>query len=1052
MASRIKGITVEIGGDTSGLEKSLSAVNNSIKKTQSQLRDVNNLLKLDPSNTILLAQKQELLQSAIGDTEKKLEALEQAQEDVTKAFERGDLGKDQYMAFQREVEETRGALNRYKADLSGLQSEQERLASNTERLNKLFAATGSSVEDYADVLGSRLVTAIRNGTASSDQLKTAVEKIGKAVTSGKADIKQLTDALDTVDDGQAVRNLINDLNDVCDAAQDAADDIGEIAQATKGAALMEAADQLSVVGDKIQDVGDKAVSVYAETEMAVSKVNAYFGETGEVAEANAEIVKNVYGSGVGQSMDAVAEAVIMVKKNLGDLGDTDLTNLTKQVLTLEELYGIDMNETLRGVNSLMKQYGLTAQEAMDYIVRGTQNGLDKTNELGDNLSEYAGKFEQAGYSASEYFQLLQNGLQGGAYNLDKVNDAINEVTTRLADGTIGDSIDLYSQKTQSLFLAWQNGEATQKQVIDSIVADIGNCTSQQEALNMAAKAFGTMAEDGNLKFITSLTSVGETYDNVAGSAENLFSQTQTPMQEMEANTRKLQQALVPLGEKIVELANVVLPPLVAIITAVSEVFGMLPEPVQNFVIIMGALLVAFTALTPVIAALAVSFGALNISLLPVIGIIAGVAAAIAGIIAIVKNWGAITEWFGNLWQTVSQKLMELWDGLVVFFTETIPAAFQTFISFFSAIPDWWSGLWSQVSAFFTNTWNAILQNPIVQLVVTTITSLWENAKNTLQGIWSGICDIAAGAWELLKNVILAPVLLLIDLVTGNFSQLASDAANIWNNIRNAASQIWLGIRQVVTSAASGLKQGVETVLSALSQFAAQIWSAMKQTASSVWNGIKITVVNIASTLREAAVTAFQRMVSGISSALSGLYSVVSNGFSSAIRFITGLPGQAFQWGKDFIQGLINGISSMIQSVINTVSGLADRIRSFLHFSAPDEGPLADYETWMPDFMKGLASGIEKNRNLVEKAVRDVASDMVLSPKGNGMEYGYTDDTLSGGNMSDLISGISSAVSEALVGFSGPQGNIVIPVYVGGTLLDELVVTAQARQNLRSGGR
>ena len=1052
MASRIKGITVEIGGDTSGLEKSLSDVNNSIKKTQSQLRDVNNLLKLDPSNTILLAQKQELLQSAIGDTEKKLQALEQAQTDVAKAFERGDLGKDQYMAFQREIEETRGTLNRYQADLSGLQSEQERLASNTERLNKLFAATGSSVDDYADVLGSRLVTAIRNGTVSSDQLKTAVEKIGKAVTGGKADIKQLTDALDTVDDGQAVRNLIEDLNDVGDAAQDAADNIGEIAQATKGAALMEAADQLSVVGDKIQDVGDKAVNAYAETETAVSKVNAYFGETGEAAEASAEIVKNVYGSGVGQSMDAVAEAVIMVKKNLGDLGDTDLTNLTKQALTLEELYGIDMNETLRGVNSLMKQYGLTAQEAMDYIVRGTQNGLDKTNELGDNLSEYAGKFEQAGYSASEYFQLLQNGLEGGAYNLDKVNDAINEVTTRLADGTIGDAIDLYSQKTQSLFLAWQNGEATQKQVIDSIVADIGSCTSQQEALNMAAQAFGTMAEDGNLKFITSLTSVGETYDSVAGSAQNLFSQTQTPMQEMEANTRKLQQALVPLGEKIVELANVVLPPLVAIITAVSEVFGMLPEPVQNFVIILGALLVAFTALTPVIAALAVSFGALNISLLPVIGIIAGVAAAIAGIIAIVKNWGAITEWFGNLWQAVSQKLMELWNGVVVFFTETIPAAFQTFIGFFSAIPDWWSGLWSQVSAFFTNTWNAILQNPIVQLVVDTVTSLWENAKNTLQGIWSGICDIAAGAFELLKNVILAPVLLLIDLVTGNFSKLASDAANIWNNIKNAASQIWSGIRQVVTSAASGLKQGVETVLSALSQFASQIWSAMKQTASSVWNGIKTTVVNIASTLREAAVSAFQRMVSGIGSALSGLYSVVSNGFSSAIRFIAGLPGQAFQWGKDFIQGLINGISSMIQSVINTVSGLADRIRSFLHFSAPDEGPLADYETWMPDFMKGLAGGIEKNRNLVEKAVKAVASDMVVSPKVNGMAYGYADGTFSGGSMSDLISGISSAVSEALAGFSGPQGNIVIPVYVGGTLLDELVVTAQARQNLRSGGR
>ena len=177
---------------------------------------------------------------------------------------------------------------------------------------------------------------------------------------------------------------------------------------------MEAADQLSVVGDKIQDIGDKAVSAYAETENAVTKVNAYFGETGAAAEASAAVVKEVYGSGVGQSMDSVAEAVIMVKKNLGELSDTDLTHLTQQALTLDELYGIDMNETLRGISALMKQYGMTAQEAMDYIVTGTQNGLDKTNELGDNLSEYSGKFAQAGYSASEYFQLLQNGLQGGA--------------------------------------------------------------------------------------------------------------------------------------------------------------------------------------------------------------------------------------------------------------------------------------------------------------------------------------------------------------------------------------------------------------------------------------------------------------------------------------------------------------------------------------------------------------------------------------------------------------------------------------------------------------
>ena len=153
---------------------------------------------------MLVAQKQELLAQAVSQTEEKLSALETAQEQVAAAFARGDIGADKYQAFQREIEETRGKLNKYKADLSDLQTEQDALSQNTARLEKLFAATGTEVDDYADVLGSRLTSAIKTGTASSDQLRTALEKIGKSATGGKADIRQLTDALDTVDDGQAI--------------------------------------------------------------------------------------------------------------------------------------------------------------------------------------------------------------------------------------------------------------------------------------------------------------------------------------------------------------------------------------------------------------------------------------------------------------------------------------------------------------------------------------------------------------------------------------------------------------------------------------------------------------------------------------------------------------------------------------------------------------------------------------------------------------------------------------------------------------------------------
>ena len=862
MGNRIKGITVEIGGDTTGLDKALRGVNSSINKTQSALNDVNKLLKLDPSNTVLVAQKQQLLSQAVSQTSDKLEALESAQEQVTAAFQKGDIGQDKYQAFQREVEETRGKLNQYKNDLSSLQTEQDRLSSNTARLEKLFSLTGTQVDDYADVLGSKLVSAIKNGTANSDQMKTAIEKIGKSATGGKADIRQLTDALDTVDDGEAIRNLIEELKQAGDAAQDTAEDVGQIAENTKGAALMQTADQLSAVGDKIQDIGTKAMDAYSETENAVIKVNAYFGETGQAAEESANVIKAVYSDGVGESMDSVADAVLIVKKNLGDLSETDLTNLTQQAITLDELYGIDMNETLRGVNSLMQQYGLTAQEAMDYIVVGTQNGLDKTNELGDNLSEYAGKFSQAGYSASEYFQLLDNGLKNGAYNLDKVNDAINEVTTRLVDGTIGESIGSFSTKTQELFTSWQNGGATQKQVIDSIVADIGNCTNQQEALNLAALAFGTMAEDGNLKFITSLTSVGSTYDSVKGSAQGMFDATTTPMQQMESNTRKLQQALVPLGEKLAELANAILPPLVSVITTIGGWFERLLGPVQNFVIILGALLAAFTALTPVIAAISVAMGALNVSMLPIIAVIAAVAAAIAGIIAIIQNWGAITQWFGELWNTICTGIGAMVDSLKA----------------------WFSNLWTHLQSVWEGICNVVqtavmLLGSIIQGAIDIITlpfqMIWENCKGIVSSVWEGIKSVVSSAIHAvsstissvmgaIKNVISTVWNAISSKVSSVLNAIKTTVSTIFNAVKSVASSVWNGIKSVISSVVDGIKSKVSSVFNGVKSTVTSIFNGIKSTATSVWNGIKDAIIK--------PVEAAKNAVKGIIDKITGFFS------------------------------------------------------------------------------------------------------------------------------------------------------------------------------------
>ena len=151
-----------------------------------------------------------------------------------------------------------------------------------------------------------------------------------------------------------------------------------------------------------------------------------------------------------------------------------------------------------------------------------------------------------------------------------------------------------------------------------------------------------------------------------------------------------------------------------------------------------------------------------------------------------------------------------------------------------------------------------------------------------------------------------------------------------------------------------------------------------------------------------------------------------------------------------IMGIVRGIQSCIGAIGNAVSNVANTIRSVLHFSVPDEGPLTDYESWMPDFMSGLASGIEKSRGMVKKAVSGVASDMVLSPQLASDGMGVSENKVSGA--ADLAGGMVSALRETLGEMNAQTGDIVIPVYLGGSQLDEIIITAQQRANLRSGGR
>lgn len=964
---KIKGITIRFDAETSSLDKALKDVEGTSRDLNGELKQVNNLLKFDPKNTQLLAQKQKILADAVENSEKKLDALKQAQGEVERMFRSGEIGEREYREFQRTIVETEQSIRSYTIQMRRMEEEQSKLEKSTKQLNTFLEATGKSLDDFEDILGGRLTRALKDGTANSDDLKVALNKIGRAALGSEADLTKLRDILDKIDD-EGIDEVRASLEELRETSGDTDDELNDLGQGLASGVLMEAADRISDLGEKVMDLGDKAVETFQNIEDASIKVNARLGETGEAAQKNTDLIRRIYESGLGDSMDAVATAVLMVRDNLKGLNDSDLEKVISNGLILEDTYGVDMSESLRGINALMQYFGLNAIDAMDYLVAGTQKGLDKTNELGDNLSEYSGKFAEAGYSVQEYFQLLQNGLDNGAYNLDKVNDAINEVTTRIADGTIADSMSQINEKTgkleessvgwgknvEDVFRQWQQGGATQKQVIDAIVADIQNTEGQQDKLNKAALAFGTMAEDGSMKFITALTSVGDTYTDVAGKSDEFGEKTTTSSQKMEASTRRIQDALAPIGEDLQESML----PLLDFIADLAEKFAALPEPVRHFIEGLAKIAAVVAVVMPVITAvMAVSkaLSALQISLLPIVGVVAAVAAVIVGVIAVIKNWGAITDWLSEKWGAFKDWIGGVWEGIR-----------DSAVGAWDGIKDYFGGIWESIASKASDIWNGI--------------------SETIRGVWNGIRDFFEAIWDAIYSVIGIPLELIASMIEGVMYAIYAVIYTIWEVIKLAFKAAWDWISKTAADVFGPIAKFFAEIWDGISQTAASVWETIKKNLSAVWEWIKTTASNIFipiaeffggiwKGIRDAVTetwTSIKKYLGEVWEAIrekgvkifSGLWEDIKSGFRQ-------LKDSLGRIVSDIANGIIKPFGSAINGVIKGVNWILDKVGSKKRF-----------DLWeIPKFARGAAGLPEDTVGVVNDQKGPVYKELIVPPKG-----------------------------------------------------------------------
>lgn len=381
MASTIKGITVKIAGDTMDLQKSLKAVQSSSSSLQRELTAINKQLKFDPENTVLLAQKQEVLKEQVENSKSALKKLLDVQDQVEEQAKNGEISTEQYRAYQREVEKAKSKLETFAKQLA--ETEEKANAINLESARSEMSKTETSVGKVGDSFKS----------LENKSNKTDLSKVKKEMDDVKSSADNLKSAV--------------------------------------GDALKEAGAAATTVGGALTGT---VISANSE-EKALNSLQAQTGLTAEEMTKYKDVLEDVYKGNFGESQEEVANVLALIKQTTNETNPSKLKDMTENLFALRDAYDYDFVETLRAVNMLMEQFGVTGDEAFNLIAQGSQKGLNKNGDLLDTINEYSVHYKQLGYDANEFFNSLENGSKAGTFSIDKLGDAMKEFGIRSKDTT-----------------------------------------------------------------------------------------------------------------------------------------------------------------------------------------------------------------------------------------------------------------------------------------------------------------------------------------------------------------------------------------------------------------------------------------------------------------------------------------------------------------------------------------------------------------------------------------------------------------------------------------
>ena len=561
----------------------------------------------------------------------------------------------------------------------------------------------------------------------------------------------------------------------------------------------EMGDKVAAVGDVFTNAGEtmmKAVSLplaaagtaaikfSSDSQNAFNQFAAATGKTTEEMGKYKDMINNVYKDNFGESINDVADAMSKVDQNMSYLDDSALQSVTKYAMTLSDTLGYDVSESTRAADTLIRNFGIEADQAFNLIAQGAQNGLDFSGEMIDSINEYSVQFAKAGMDAEDMFNIMAAGAESGAFNLDKVGDAVKEFSIRAIDGsdTTAEGFKAIGLDAAKMASEFAKGGDSAKAVFDQTIKGLA-AMKDPVAMNAAGvQLFGTQWEDLGADAVLALANTNGAIDMTKTSMEDMMAVKYDSLSSALGGLWRTIQVdvLQPIGnmlipyvtkgiDKIKEMTkwwNNLSPATQKTIVkfaAVAAAIGPVLLGVGKVTSGVGGLIANFGKVSGAITKLtggATGFKALSAVMTGPVGI--AIAAVVAGAVLIYKNWDKIApiiqknaDRFVSFWRTVQPQLQPFFDlcqkvasflsdVFKVVFKVTLSATGGYFVSWFDSI----SGIIDNVLGIFEG---------IITFLEGVFAGNWEKA-------WNGLKDIVGNAFGALEGLVKTPINAVIGLV------------------------------------------------------------------------------------------------------------------------------------------------------------------------------------------------------------------------------------------------------------------------------------------------